>query len=118
MDRNTTRSPRVDEQLEHEVQSFVQGTPAPHRDDDRLQEEIGRLEPGRQPRTAEPLGDHPSIDETFDRAEFARWFRPSDFPCSVEQMRETAVDEGAPSWVIAALDRLDGSRRFPTIGEV
>lgn len=52
------------------------------------------------------------------RAKFARWFRPSELPATVAQIRETAQDEGAPAWVIEALDGLDAGQRDDTIGEV
>lgn len=118
MDRNDKSSPRADEQRKHELSGFVQGQPVARRDDEHLQEEIGHLEPGRRPLTAEAVGDEPSIDETFDRSEFARWFRPSELPATVAQIRETAQDEGAPAWVIEALDGLDAGQRYDTIGEV
>lgn len=119
MDRNDKTSPRADEQRKHELSGFVQGQPVARRDDAHLQEELGHLEPGRRPLTSEPDADgHPSIDETFDRSEFARWFRPSDMPTTVGQLKQTAQDEGAPAWVVEALDGLDPAQRYDTIGDV
>lgn len=116
MDRNDKRSPRVADQLDHELQGFVQGAPVPNRDDNRLQEEIGRLEPGLRPLTAEPVGGEPSIDEVIDRQDFARWLRPSDLPAPGHLLAASAMEEGAPAWVVEALES-GGDRIFDTIGE-
>ena len=49
MDRSNERSPRVSEQLDHEIRGFVTGSPVPDRVDGKVQEEVGRTEPGRRP---------------------------------------------------------------------
>ena len=49
MDRSDERSPRVSEQLDHEIRGFVTGSPVPDRVDGKVQEEVGRMEPGRRP---------------------------------------------------------------------
>jgi len=114
--RNDKSSPRIDEQREHEVQDVIKGAPVPGRDDDHLQEAIGAMEPGRRPETAESVDGQPSIDERNQRADFARWLRPSELPTTAARLCETAREEGAPEWVVSALDDLDPDTRFETIG--
>jgi hypothetical protein len=116
MERSDKSSPRLDEQRKHEDQNLVEGAHVPGRDDDHLQEGIGRIEPGRQPLTAESVAGQPSIDERNERADFARWLRPSELPTTAAHLSETARDEGAPDWVVEALEELPGDRTFETIG--
>ncbi|HEX2574821.1 MAG TPA: DUF2795 domain-containing protein [Aquihabitans sp.] len=119
MVRNDKTSPRVDAQREHELKGFIQGAPVPNRDDAKLQEEIGRIEPGRRPEVDEPgPNGQPSIQETFVRSEFSRWFLPSAFPATAGVLVEQLRDEAAPDWVVEAVERLAPDQRFDDIGHV
>jgi hypothetical protein len=117
-DSGNLNGPIQDEQLEHELHGLVTGSPVAGRDDDHLQQDVGDLEPGRQPLTGEAVGNAPSIDEINRKSDFTRWLRPSDFPGDAATLATVARDEYAPDWVQEALDGLEGDRRFSTMGEV
>ena len=116
--RNDKHSPMVDDEVSHRLQGFVQGAPVPSRDEPHVDEEIGRLEPGHRPEVDERVAGQPSIADRQRRADFARWLRPSDFPATVAVITATAIEEGAPEWVVDALSELDPDAAYDTIGEV
>ena len=116
MDRNTQTGWREDEQRKSELQDILKGEPVPSRDDQHEQEDIDP-HVGRRPGTDVAVGDEPSVDEVQDRTEFARFLRPSELPTTAANLRRTAEEEGAPDWVLEALDRLAPDEVFETIGE-
>jgi hypothetical protein len=116
--RNDKHSPLVDDEVAHRLQGFVQGAPVPTRDDSRLDEELGDLEPGHRPELDDHVAGQPSIADQQRRADFARWLRPSDFPATVAVVTATAIEEGAPEWVLDALSTLDPDAAYDTIGAV
>jgi Protein of unknown function (DUF2795) len=116
MDRGSDQhSPRVDDELKHELRSIVQGSPV----ESRAQE--GREQEG--PADGEPTpdalltGDRPapnpdtlSHDEVEGRAELARHLQPSVFPADREALMESARQLNAPDDMVAMLGRLpDGT---------
>jgi hypothetical protein len=116
--RNDKVNPREDEQRRHELGALLQGTPIEGRDEERVQEAVGRVNTAHRPESAEPASDGRSIDERWDRAEFARWFEPSWFPATAPELADRAVGRSAPDWLTGALARFPADRRVATIGEL
>ena len=114
-------SPRVDDELEHETRSMVQGAPVEARaQESRLQEGPADGEPEPDARIA---GDRPSKSPMLAaadvemRSELARHLQPGRFPASRPEVLAMARELHAPDPVIELLNRLpDG--RYDTIGEV
>jgi hypothetical protein len=115
---NDKSGTREDEQRKHEEAPLLHGSPVEGRTEAHLFQDTQDLEPGRRPETAERVGSAPSIDEQNAKSDFARWFRPSQFPADVRSLMRTAREEAAPDEVLEGLGRLDLDRRFETIGAV
>lgn len=91
MERTTDKhSPRIDEALEHDVQSLVRG----HADESRAQEQ--RLQE-----------DLPGPTSALDRrAELAAALAPAKWPATRDELVRIARDGQAPERVLADLERL------------
>ncbi|HEX3425758.1 MAG TPA: DUF2795 domain-containing protein [Acidimicrobiales bacterium] len=116
MDRQSDKhSPRVDDQMEHEVRSMLQGAPVESRsDEDRFQE--GPV-PDTNTRPLPPPGD--LTDEELDRrALLAASLRPSAFPTSKAALLAVAEDEHAPDEVLNWLRQLPDDRHWDTVEQV
>lgn len=122
MDRGNHANRIEDDQRKHETEGLVDGAPVMERDDRHLQEAVsteGELVMGaHRPLTAMPAGDEVSVDETNKLADFARWFRPSDFPTTAGSLAGSARAEFAPAWVVDAVDDLDEHLTFETVREL
>ena len=116
MERSSNKhTPRVDEELKHEVQSIVRGSPIEARaQEGREQEGPADGEPtpdalitgGRQGATPDAL----SHDEVEARAELARHLQPSVFPADRDELIASARQSGASEELAARLGGLpDGS---------
>ncbi|MGH9277846.1 MAG: DUF2795 domain-containing protein [Acidimicrobiales bacterium] len=95
--------PRLDDALEQDTRSIVQGQPVEARADEaREQEGPGEGEPTPDVRL--------TGDEVEARAELARHLDPSVFPARTEQLCESAARHHAPGWILTLLRALpDGT---------
>jgi Protein of unknown function (DUF2795) len=118
---STQHSPRVDEEMERETRSVVQGAPVGARvEEAREQEGPGGDEPVPDARIE---GDRPSASpmlsarEVEGRSELARHLEPGRFPATRAEVLGMARELHAPDAVITQLDRLPPGR-YETFGEV
>jgi hypothetical protein len=119
--RSTKHSPRVDDELEHEIQGMVRSGHATRAEEWRDPEPVAEGEPDID---ADPSGtlvggtpvgmDAAAVNA---RNELARWLVRADFPSSGPELVEAARDHRAPEAVVAELERLP-SDTFERIGDV
>ncbi|TFV60482.1 DUF2795 domain-containing protein [Geodermatophilus sp. DF01-2] len=120
--RSTKHNPRLDEELEHEVQGMLKaerGTRA---------EEWREVEPqaeGDPDIDSDPqgtlVGGTPvgmDADAVVRRAELARWLDRADFPSDGPALVEAALDHRAPDAVVDELRRLPEGETYVRIGDV
>ena len=105
---------RVDEQLEHEVRSIVQGGVEARAEEFREQEGPADGEPTPDERITALDGGEDALSE---RADLARRLRPSAFPGRPEELALVAVEEGAPDELVARLRALP-DRLYDTVAQV
>ena len=120
--RSTKHNPRVDEELEHEVQGMLKG------ERETRAEEWREVEPsaeGDPDVDADPsgtlVGGTPvgmDADAVEARAELARWLDRADFPSTGPDLVEAALDHHAPDAVVAELRRLPEGETYERIGDV
>ena len=120
--RSTKHSPRVDEELEHEIQGMLKGEHATRAHEWREVEPVAEGEPDID---ADPsgtlVGGVPvgmSQDAVVARAELARWLVRADFPDDRAGLIEAALDHRAPDAVVDELGRLPDGQTFERIGDV
>lgn len=120
--RSTKHSPRVDDELEHEVEGMVRGGHATRAEEWRDPEPVAEGEPDID---ADPsgtlVGGTPvgmDADAVVARTELARWLDRADFPSTGADLAEAARDHRAPDAVVAELERLPGGDTFERIGDV
>ncbi|MGY1752931.1 DUF2795 domain-containing protein [Blastococcus sp. SYSU D01042] len=120
--RSTKHSPRVDEELEHEVQGMLKAERATRSEEWREVEPVAEGEPDL---TADPtgtlVGGTPvgmDADAVVARAELARWLDRADFPSTGPDLVEAALDHRAPDAVVAELERLPDGETYERIGDV
>jgi hypothetical protein len=120
--RSTKHSPRVDEELEHEIQGMVRGGHSTRAEEWRDPEPVAEGEPDID---AVPTGSYVGgtpvgmdADAVEARAELARWLDRADFPSSGPDLVEAALDHRAPDAVVAELRRLPEGETFERIGDV
>ncbi|MGY1811636.1 DUF2795 domain-containing protein [Blastococcus sp. SYSU D00820] len=120
--RSTKHSPRVDEELEHEIQGMLKAEHATRSHEWREVEPVAEGEPDL---TADPagtlVGGTPvgmDADAVVARAELARWLDRADFPNTGPELVEAALDHRAPDAVVAELQRLPEGQTFERIGDV
>jgi hypothetical protein len=116
MDRQSDKhSPRLDDQMEHEVRSLLQGAPVESRaDEDRFQE--GPI-PDANTRFLPPPGDL-TDDEVERRSILAASLHPSAFPADKATLLEVAEDENAPDEVLDRLRQLPDDGRWDNVEQV
>jgi hypothetical protein len=121
-ERSTKHSPRVDEELEHEVQGMLKGEHATRAEEWRDPEPSAEGEPDVDADPAGTLiGGTPvgmTADAVATRAELARWLVRADFPSSGAGLVEAARGHHAPDAVIAELERLPEGETYERIGDV
>ncbi len=122
MERGSTQhSPRVDDEMEHEVKSVLQGAPVEARSGEEHEHE-GPSE-GEPVPDARIEGDRPSASpmlsaaEVEARSELARHVEPGRFPATRDEVIGMARELHAPDAVISQLDQLPAGR-YQTFGEV
>jgi hypothetical protein len=121
-ERSTKHSPRVDEELEHEIQGMLKGEHATRAEEWREVEPVAEGDPDI---TTDPggtlVGGVPvgmDADAVVARAELARWLTREPFPGTRDQLVEAARDHRAPDAVVAELQRLPDGETFERIGDV
>ena len=121
-ERSTKHSPRVDEELEHEVQGMMKGERATRSEEWREVEPVAEGDPDIDAAPDSSLvGGTPvgmDADAVVVRAELARWLDRADFPSSGSELVEAARDHQAPAAVVAELQRLPDGETFDRIGDV
>ena len=120
--RSTKHSPRVDEELEHEIQGMVRSGHSTRAEEWRDPEPVAEGEPDID---AVPTGTYVGgtpvgmdADAVEARAELARWLDRADFPSSGPDLVEAALDHRAPDAVVAELRRRPEGETFERIGDV
>jgi len=120
--RSTKHSPRVDEELEHEIQGMMRGGHATRAEEWRDPEPTAEGDPDIDTAPNGTLvGGTPvgmDADAVESRAELARWLDRADFPSNGPQLVEAALDHRAPDAVVAELERLPEGETFERIGDV
>lgn len=120
--RSTKHNPRLDEELEHEVQGMLKAERATRAHEWREVEPVAEGEPDIDADPAGTLvgGTPVGMDEdaVVARAELARWLDRADFPSSGPDLVEAARDHRAPDAVVAQLERLPEGGTFERIGDV
>jgi hypothetical protein len=121
-ERSTKHSPRVDDDLGHELQGMIRSErqtraeewrevePSAEGDPDVDTDPDGTLVGGT------PVGM--DADAVESRSELARWLDRADFPSSGNDLVEAARDHRAPDAVVAELQRLPEGRTYERIGDV
>jgi hypothetical protein len=121
-ERSTKHSPRVDEELEHEMQGMLKGERATRAEEWRDVEPVAEGEPDIDANPAGTLvGGTPvgmDADAVVARAELARWLDRADFPSTGPELVEAARDHRAPDAVVAELERLPDGDTYERIGDV
>jgi hypothetical protein len=120
--RSTKHSPRVDEELEHEIQGMLKGEHATRAEEWREVEPVAEGEPDL---TADPagtlVGGTPvgmDANAVVARAELARWLDRADYPNTGPGLVEAALDHRAPDAVVDELRRLPEGETYERIGDV
>ena len=118
---NAKHSPRVDDELAHEVDGVVKGTAGGRAEEFREAEPAG----DDQPETSMvPEGDDGSgapqgmtAEEVELRSRFGRYINRSALPGDRDRLRRDAEGNEAPDDVLAEIDRLPTGVRFQTVSE-
>ncbi|HEX2075388.1 MAG TPA: DUF2795 domain-containing protein [Geodermatophilus sp.] len=120
--RSTKHNPRLDEEMEHEVQGMLKAERATRAEEWREVEPVAEGDPDID---AVPngtlVGGTPvgmDADAVVVRAELARWLARADFPNSGPGLVEAAMDHQAPDAVVAELRRLPEGETYERIGDV
>ncbi|SEP26500.1 DUF2795 domain-containing protein [Trujillonella endophytica] len=120
--RSTKHNPRLDEELEHEIQGMLRSDHATRSQEWREVEPVAEGDPDL---TADPSGTlvggvpaGTTGDAVLARAELARWLDRADFPSSGPALVEAALDHRAPDAVIDELRRLPEGETYERIGDV
>jgi hypothetical protein len=120
--RSNKHNPRLDEELEHEVQGMMKAERATRSEEWREVEPVAEGEPDI---TADPAGtlvggvpQGMDADAVVRRAELARWLDRADFPSNGPDLVEAALDHRAPDAVVEELQRLPDGETYERIGDV
>ncbi len=120
--RSTKHSPRVDEELEHEMQGMLKAERATRSEEWREVEPQAEGDPAIEADPAGTLvGGTPvgmDRDAVVARAELARWLDRADYPATGPQLVEAALDHRAPDAVVDELRRLPDGPTYERIGDV
>jgi hypothetical protein len=120
--RSNKHNPRLDEELEHEIQGMLKAERATRSHEWREVEPVAEGEPDI---SADPqgtlVGGVPvgmTEDAVVARAELARWLVRADFPNTGPDLVEAALDHRAPDVVVEELRRLPEGETYERIGDV
>jgi hypothetical protein len=121
-ERSTKHNPRVDEELEHEMQGMLKAERATRAEEWREVEPVAEGDPDIDTDPAGTLiGGTPvgmDADAVAARAELARWLDRADFPSTGPELVQAALDHRAPDAVVDELRRLPEDRTYERIGDV
>jgi hypothetical protein len=121
-ERSTKHSPRVDEELEHEMQGMLKAERSTRAHEWREVEPVAEGEPDIDANPAGTLvGGTPvgmDADAVVARTELARWLDRADFPSTGPALVEAARDHRAPDAVVAELEKLPDGDTYERIGDV
>jgi len=121
-ERSTKHSPRVDENLEHELQGTLRAERSTRSEEWREVEPQAEGDPDVDADPAGTLTGGTPVGMTPDavvaRAELARWLTRAPFPGSRSDLIEAARGHQAPDAVVAELERLPEGETFERIGDV
>lgn len=123
MERGSSKhSPRVDDQLQQEVEGTVRGTAGSREEEWREAEPAGEDQP--EPTTV-PEGDYGTgapqgmtSQEVEQRSRLGRYITRSALPGDRAALRRNAEENEAPDDILAELERLPSDRQFRTVSEV
>jgi uncharacterized protein DUF2795 len=120
--RSTKHNPRVDEELEHEIQGMLKAERSTRAEEWREVEPSAEGDPDVDADPAGTLtGGTPvgmDADAVAARAEIARWLDRADYPNDGPGLVEAARDHRAPDTVVAELERLPEGQTFDRVGDV
>ncbi len=120
--RSTKHNPRVDEELEHEIQGMLKAEHATRSEEWREVEPVAEGEPDLTTDPAGTLVGGVPVGMTEDavvaRAELARWLDRADFPATGPELVEAARDHRAPDVVATELEKLPAGETYERIGDV
>lgn len=120
--RSTKHSPRVDEEMEHEIQGMLKAERATRAAEWR---EVEPAAEGDADIDANPagtlVGGTPAgmtEDAVVARTELARWLDRADFPATGSDLVEAARDHRAPDAVATELEKLPSGETYERTGDV
>jgi hypothetical protein len=120
--RSTKHSPRLDDELQHEVEGMVRSGRSTHAQEWAEPEPVAEGDPDVDAAPSGTLvGGTPvgmDADAVESRAELARWLDRADFPGTGPRLVEAARDHRAPDAVVAELERLPDGETYERIGDV
>ncbi len=120
--RSTKHNPRLDEELEHEIQGMLKAERATRAHEWREVEPVAEGEPDISANPEGTLVGGVPVGMTEDavvaRAELARWLVRADFPSTGPDLVEAALDHRAPDAVVDELRRLPEGETYERIGDV
>ncbi len=120
--RSNKHSPRLDEEIEHEIQGMLKSGHATRSEEFREVEPVAEGEPDTSDSPNSTLIGGVPVGMTEDavvaRAELARWLVRADFPNTGPELVEAALDHRAPDAVVAELERLPEGETYERIGDV
>lgn len=121
-ERSTKHSPRLDDELQHEVEGMVRSGRSTHAQEWNDPEPPAEGDPHVDAAPNGTLvGGTPigmDADAVESRAELARWLARADFPSTGPDLVEAARDHRAPEAVVAELDKLPDGETYERIGDV
>ena len=123
MERGSDKmTPRLDEEVKHELSGLLQGNKDTHAEEWRLPEPPGEDQPEADYAPGETLHggipDGMSADDVEARAQLAGFLPLSVFPGVREQLLEHVLDSTAPDVVVEQVRQLPAGREFHNVGEV
>ena len=120
--RSNKHNPRLDEELEHEIQGMLKAERATRAHEWREVEPVAEGEPDISANPEGALVGGVPVGMTEDavvaRAELARWLDRADFPSTGPDLVEAALDHRAPDAVVDELRQLPDGETYERIGDV
>lgn len=123
MERGSSKhSPRVDEQLEHEVQGMLKSGHETHAEEWKSGEPSGEDQPDVDRAPGETLTggtpDGMTPDDVEGRSELAGYLGKEVWPADAEQLLALAAERQAPASVLDGLRKLPAGQPYENLQEV